>query len=163
MALTGIEIYKFLPKTNCKKCGFPTCLAFAMKVSQKGVDITACPDLSPEAKEALEAAGRPPIRLVTIGSDGKKIEVGNEVVMFRHEKTFYHKPGLFIRVRDDEAADGIKAKVAETDAYKVDYVGLELTLAFLQAPELGGHRGQERPDLTLIEPASGCGEAGLCH
>jgi acetyl-CoA decarbonylase/synthase complex subunit gamma len=34
MALSGLEIYKLLPKTNCKDCGFPTCLAFAMKLSQ---------------------------------------------------------------------------------------------------------------------------------
>ena len=31
MALTGVQIYKFLPKTNCKECGYPTCLSFAMK------------------------------------------------------------------------------------------------------------------------------------
>ena len=43
MALTGIEIYKFLPKTNCKECGFPTCLAFAMKLAAKGVELSLCP------------------------------------------------------------------------------------------------------------------------
>ena len=46
MALTGLQIYKLLPKTNCKKCGFPTCLAFAMKLSQKGAELSACPDVS---------------------------------------------------------------------------------------------------------------------
>src|SRR3989304_3618117 len=61
MPLTGIEIYKYLPKTNCKECGFPTCLAFAMKVAQKAVPVTNCPYLSPEARAALEAAARPPI------------------------------------------------------------------------------------------------------
>ena len=90
MALTGIEIYKYLPKTNCKKCGFPTCLAFAMKLAQRAVELSACPDISEEAKAALEAAARPPIRLVTVGAGDRKIEVGNEVVMFRHEKTFVH-------------------------------------------------------------------------
>jgi acetyl-CoA decarbonylase/synthase complex subunit gamma len=128
MALTGIEIYKFLPKTNCKKCGFPTCLAFAMKVSQKGVDITACPDLSPEAKEALEEAGRPPIRLVTIGSDGKKIEVGNEVVMFRHEKTFYHPPGLVVRIKDSASPEAAAKLAGEVAGYSVERVGMDLAI-----------------------------------
>jgi acetyl-CoA decarbonylase/synthase complex subunit gamma len=128
MALTGIEIYKFLPKTNCKKCGFPTCLAFAMKVSQKGVDITVCPDLSPEAKEALEAAGRPPIRLVTIGGDKRKIEVGNEVVMFRHEKTFYHPTGLMVRIKDSAPAEAIAKVAGEVAGYSVERVGMELAL-----------------------------------
>ena len=49
MALTGIEIYKLLPKTNCKKCGFPTCLAFAMQLAQKKVELSKCPDVSEEA------------------------------------------------------------------------------------------------------------------
>ena len=33
MALSGLEIFKKLPKTNCKDCGFPTCLAFAMQLA----------------------------------------------------------------------------------------------------------------------------------
>jgi acetyl-CoA decarbonylase/synthase complex subunit gamma len=128
MALTGIEIYKFLPKTNCKKCGFPTCLAFAMKVAQKTVDITTCPDLSEESKQALEAAGRPPIKLVSIGGDGKKIEVGNEVVMFRHEKAFLHPPGLMVRIKDTAPSDSVAQQAAEVADFKVERVGLELTL-----------------------------------
>jgi len=128
MALTGIEIYKFLPKTNCKKCGFPTCLAFAMKVAQKTVDISACPDLSEEARQKLEAAGRPPIQLVTIGGDGRKIEVGNETVLFRHEKTFYHPPGLMLRLRDDMPEAELSQKVALVSSYKVERVGQELSL-----------------------------------
>ena len=108
MPLTGIEIYKHLPKTNCKKCGFPTCLAFAMKVAQKAVAITQCPDLSPEARAALEAAARPPIHLVTIGADKRKIEVGNEVVMFRHEKTFYHPAGIVVRLKDTAPVEELK-------------------------------------------------------
>ncbi|MBI4287116.1 MAG: acetyl-CoA decarbonylase/synthase complex subunit gamma [Chloroflexi bacterium] len=128
MALTGIEIYKFLPKTNCKKCGFPTCLAFAMKVAQKTVNITTCPDLSAESRAALEAAGRPPIQLVTLGSDSKKLEVGNETVMFRHEKTFFHPPGLVLRVKDNAPADSLQQQVQAAAEYKVERVGRFLTM-----------------------------------
>ncbi len=128
MALSGIEIYKMLPQTNCKDCGFPTCLAFAMKLAAKQVELSACPHVSEEAKEKLAASAAPPIRLVTLEADGHKVEVGNEVVLFRHEKTFYHKPGLFIRVRDTDPVDDIKAKVAPADAYEVNYVGIDLGL-----------------------------------
>lgn len=128
MALSGIEIYKFLPKTNCKKCGFPTCLAFAMKVAQKAVDISACPDLSDEARQKLEAAGRPPIQLVTIGGDGHKIEVGNETVLFRHEKTFLHPPGLVVRLRDNLSETELSQRVSQVNSYKVERVGQELFL-----------------------------------
>ncbi len=128
MALTGIQIYKLLPKTNCKDCGFPTCLAFAMKLAAKQVELSACPHISEEAKAVLAESASPPIRLVTLKADGYEVKAGNEVVLFRHEKKFYHKPGFFIRVRDDASLDQIRERVAATDAYTVNYVGMDLTL-----------------------------------
>jgi acetyl-CoA decarbonylase/synthase, CODH/ACS complex subunit gamma len=128
MALSGIQIYKLLPQTNCKDCGFPTCLAFAMKLAAKQVELSACPHVSAEAQEKLAASARPPVRLVTLKADGHEAKAGNETVLFRHEKKFFHKPGIFARVRDDETPDDIKAKVAAADAYKVNYVGMDLTL-----------------------------------
>ena len=126
MSLTGLQIYKLLPGTNCRECGYPTCLAFAMKLAAKQAELSLCPYVTEEAKTRLDAASAPPIRLVTVASDGAKVEAGNETVLFRHEKTFYHKPGLFIRVKDSDGVDGIKAKVAQADAYVVDYVGIKL-------------------------------------
>jgi acetyl-CoA decarbonylase/synthase complex subunit gamma len=128
MALSGIQIYKLLPKTNCKDCGFPTCLAFAMKLAAKQAELSACPHVSDEAAAELAEASEPPVRLVTLKADGNEVKAGNEVVLFRHEKTFYNKPGLFIRVRDNESAGDIKSRVAVADAYAVDYVGMSLTL-----------------------------------
>ncbi len=126
MALSGLEIYKLLPRTNCKKCGFPTCLAFAMKLAAKQAELSACPTVSDDAKAALEAAAAPPIRLITLAAGQKKIEVGNETVLFRHEKTFYHQAGLFARLRDTQSADQIKQAAAEMVAYNVERVGIRL-------------------------------------
>ena len=53
MALSGIEIYKLLPQTNCKECGFPTCLAFAMKLAAKQVELDDCPYVTDESKASL--------------------------------------------------------------------------------------------------------------
>ena len=128
MALTGIQIYKLLPQTNCKECGFPTCLAFAMKLAAKQVELSACPYVTPEAKTQLAESAAPPIRLVALKSDGYEAKAGNEVVLFRHEKTFYNKPGLFIRIYDNQPADAIKATVTAADAYAVNYVGMDLTV-----------------------------------
>ncbi len=128
MALSGIQIYKMLPKTNCKECGFPTCLAFAMKLAAKQVELSACPHVSEESKAQLAESSAPPVRLVTLKSNGYQAAAGNEVVLFRHEKKFFHMPGLFIRVKDDLTSEQIKAKLAPAEAYEVDYVGLELTL-----------------------------------
>ncbi len=126
MALSGIQIYKLLPQTNCKDCGFPTCLAFAMKLAAKQVELAACPHVSEEAKTDLAASSEPPVRLVTLRANGNKIQAGNEVVLFRHEKTFYHKPGLFIRVSDRQEPEAISEAVAGPEAYAVEYVGQEL-------------------------------------
>jgi acetyl-CoA decarbonylase/synthase complex subunit gamma len=126
MPLTGLEIYKLLPQTNCKACGFPTCLAFGMKLAAKQAELKQCPYVTEEAKAKLEAAAAPPIRLITLSGAGAKVAAGNETVLFRHEKTFYHKPGLFIHMRDTDGADAIQARVAEAEAYVVDYVGIKL-------------------------------------
>ncbi len=128
MALTGIQIYKLLPQTNCKECGYPTCLAFAMKLAAKQVELSACPYVTPEAKTQLAESAAPPIRLVALKSNGYEAKAGNEVVLFRHDKTFYNKPGLFIRVYDNQATDSIKSLVSEANAYAVNYVGMDLTV-----------------------------------
>ncbi len=128
MALTGLQIYKLLPQTNCKECGFPTCMAFAMKLAAKQAELKQCPYVTDAAKTQLEAASAPPIRLVTLAGDGAKVAAGNETVVFRHEKTFYHRPGLFVRVRDTDAGEATAALLREADAYAVDYVGIKLGL-----------------------------------
>jgi acetyl-CoA decarbonylase/synthase complex subunit gamma len=128
MALSGLEIYKLLPKTNCKECDFPTCLAFAMKLAAKQVELKDCPYVSDESKAKLEASSAPPVRLIEVAGGNGKLQVGNETVLYRHEKTFYHKPGLFWRLRDSESIDDLKVKASEAEAYHVDYVGIDLAL-----------------------------------
>ena len=89
MALTGLQIFKQLPKTNCKDCGHPTCLAFAMALAAGNTSLDKCPHVSEEAKEALGAASAPPIKLVKIGVDQTVVELGDETELFRHDKRFY--------------------------------------------------------------------------
>ncbi|MBP8294178.1 MAG: hypothetical protein KAX65_15485, partial [Caldilineaceae bacterium] len=117
MALSGLQIYKLLPQTNCKECNFPTCLAFAMKLAAKQAELSSCPYVSEDAKTQLESAAAPPIRLVTLSSNGHKVAAGNETVLFRHEKTFYHAPGLFVRVRDTQPAAEVKALAEQVAQY----------------------------------------------
>ena len=128
MALSGIQIYKMLPQTNCKECGFPTCLAFAMKLAAKQADLDKCPYVSDEAREKLAESAAPPVRLVTLSANGRDVKSGNEIVLFRHEKTFYNPAGIFIRVCDDQSMDEIKTAVEEAAAYSVEYVGMALTI-----------------------------------
>ena len=132
MALTVLQIYKLLPKTTCKECGFPTCLAFAMKLAQKGAELDKCPWVSDEAKVALEAAAAAPIKLVAIGSGDRSFEVDNEVAFLRHEKTFYHQPGLVVRAKSDDPV--LADTVAAVAAHEVERVGLTFTLNGIAVP-----------------------------
>ena len=113
MGLSGLDIYKLLPKTNCKECGFPTCLAFAMQIAAKKVELSKCPHVSDEGKASLESASRPPIKLVTIGTGEQKLEVGNETVMFRHEETFYHPTGIGFLIEDTLEASDIEQRITK--------------------------------------------------
>ncbi len=126
MALTALDIYKKLPQTNCGKCAFPTCLAFAMQLANKKASIDACPDVSDEAKELLESSAAPPIKLVKVGSGDREIEMGDEVVMHRHEKTFYH-PVAYALMVDDDSPD-IESKVQAAGEMKFERVGQEMQL-----------------------------------
>jgi len=101
MAVKGGDIAKLLPKrAKCKECGFPTCFAFAMKVASGGADIDKCPYLDEETKEKIREMLAPPILPVTLGKGERAFVIGDEEVMFRHEKTFFHQPGVGILVQD---------------------------------------------------------------
>ena len=154
MALSGIQIYKLLPQTNCKDCGFPTCLAFAMKLAAKQVELAACPHVTDAAKVQLAESAAPPIRLVTLKANGNSVKAGNETVLFRHEKTFYNKPGLFIRVKDNLSLDEIKAKVAPTEAFKVNYVGIDLTVDGFAVESATGDPGAFSRAVSTVREAT---------
>lgn len=100
MALTGLAIYKHLPKENCKECGVPTCLAFAMKVASGQAGLEDCPKLGDDARGALEEASAPPQRKVTIGDGDAAVSIGQETVLYRHEERFHNPCGIAVRVED---------------------------------------------------------------
>ena len=137
MALSGLDVYKLLPKTNCKECGFATCLAFAMQLAKKAVAIDKCPSLSPEAKQALEASSQPPIKLVSIGSSDIKLQVGNETVMFRHEEKFHHPAGIGCILDDTLSDEQIKKAVARLHQFSFERVGQKLDLNLIALRQKG--------------------------
>ncbi|AWY98380.1 MULTISPECIES: acetyl-CoA decarbonylase/synthase complex subunit gamma [Blautia] len=119
MALTGIQIFKMTPKKNCKECGCPTCMAFAMKVAQGALEISKCPHMSDEALAELSEATAPPMKTIKVGAGENEYSLGGETVLFRHEKTYVSKTRYAVALctcMDDAAVD---AKLAEIQ--KVDY------------------------------------------
>lgn len=128
MALTGVEIFKLLPKTNCKKCGHPTCLAFAMKLAQRQASLDACPDVSEDAKRILGEASAPPIRPIVLGVGDWAVKMGEENVLFRHEKKFVNPCAFAVEIKDSMSDDDINKIVQDVLNSEIDRVGQKLRI-----------------------------------
>jgi acetyl-CoA decarbonylase/synthase complex subunit gamma len=158
MALSGIEIFKLLPKTNCGKCGVPTCLAFAMSLAAGKAELAACPSISEEAKAKLEEASAPPIRPVTIGSGERTLRIGGETVLYRHEKRFENPPGMAILISDRMDDAEIEARLTRFKELSYVRVGLNLK------PELAALRcdsGDAAKFTALVARIKNGSDAGL--
>ncbi|MFH0889222.1 MAG: acetyl-CoA decarbonylase/synthase complex subunit gamma [Planctomycetota bacterium] len=139
MALTGLDIYKLLPKTNCGECGVPTCLAFAMALATKKTSLDKCPYVSDAAKAALEIAATPPIQLVTIGTGDTKLEIGNETVLFRHEQTFYHPTGIAIEIPDNLPSQEIEKKTKYIQNLVFTRVGKQVRIELIAIRDISNN------------------------
>ena len=141
MALTGIQIFKLLPKTNCKECGVPTCLAFAMNLASGKAELDSCPYVSDEAKEQLAEASAPPIRPVKIGKGVRAFTTGGETVQYRHEKTFFNPAALAAMVASDIADADLEAKLKTWNAFQFERVGLNLRPELVALKDVNGDAG----------------------
>jgi acetyl-CoA decarbonylase/synthase complex subunit gamma len=158
MGLTGIQIYKLLPQTNCKDCGEPTCLAFAMKLAAGKAELSKCPFVSEAAKAQLSEASAPPIRDVTLGQGDAAHKVGGETVKYRHEKTFVNPTGIAVALRNTMDAATVDAELNQLNTVKFERVGFTLrpNYAFLW-----DEKKDQASFLALVKKAAGATEKGL--
>jgi acetyl-CoA decarbonylase/synthase complex subunit gamma len=151
MALTGLDIYKKLPKQNCKECGLPTCLAFAMKVAAGQVGLDQCPRLTDEARAELGDASAPPQRLVKIGPAGHAIEIGQETVLFRHEEKFHHPPAVALTLSDAADAAALKDACGAFRALQFTRVGETIHPDMIALMGDSGSAGTFRSAAELVQ------------
>jgi acetyl-CoA decarbonylase/synthase complex subunit gamma len=137
MALTGLQIQKLLPRTNCKECGSNTCLAFAMQLAAKKVSLSQCPYVSEEAKRILGAAAEPPVRLIELGAGGS-IKLGEETVLYRHEKTFVHWTAIAINVNDTDSPREIDQTLEWIKNYHLERSGEKIDIDMICITEKSG-------------------------
>lgn len=140
MALTGMQIFKLLPKTNCKECGVPTCLAFAMNLASGKAELDACPYVSDEARAQLEEASAPPIRQVEVGKGVRAAKTGGETVLYRHEKTFYNQTMFAGLITSDSATADVEAKLKVWNALQYERVGLNLRPELAAVKDVNGDK-----------------------
>jgi acetyl-CoA decarbonylase/synthase complex subunit gamma len=170
MGLTGLEIYKQLPKQNCKECGVPTCLAFAMKVAGGQAGLDGCPRLDDSARAALQEASAPPQRLVTVGVGEHAVSVGRETVLFRHEERFHNPCGIAVRVEDTLDDDAVERRLAAISRLVFDRMGASMSVDLIAVDNASGDaarfvrcvkkvRDKSPKPLILISPNAACLDA----
>jgi acetyl-CoA decarbonylase/synthase complex subunit gamma len=143
MAVKGTDLVKLMPKKQgCKECGFPTCFAFAMKLATGGAEVSACKYLSEEVRVQIEELLAPPIRPVTIGQGDKAFLIGDEEVMYRHEKTFFHQPGIGCLISDTEDAKEQERKIKALKEMQFLWIGRTLKADLAIAQCASGDKGK---------------------
>ena len=124
MELTGLQIFKYLPGAkketcaNCKKCGFPTCMAFALKLAKKQTEIDNCPHVSQELKNIFLESAKIQQHEIKLSD---KLITGGETVLYRHDKTFINKTVIAVELKcNDKDFD---KKLKDLANYKVERIG----------------------------------------
>jgi len=157
--LTGIGIYKLLPKTNCGDCNFPTCMAFAMQVATKKAALDQCPHVSEEAQTALGEAQTPPMWSVKIGTGEQQFVTGGETVLFRHEEKFYNPTGIAIKVAASLSPEELDKRVEKINRLHFVRVGEEIGVNLIALDDDGSDgiqyakaaaRVRKKSDLPLV-------------
>ena len=130
--LSPIDVYKLLPKTNCKECGEENCMAFATKVVNREVLIEKCPPLLTKENEKnykqLKEMLKPAIKEVIIGTGDKAAKVGGKLVMYRHEFAYFNPTAIAIDVTDEMADEELLHRIKRTEGFSFEYIGQTLKL-----------------------------------
>src|SRR5210317_1789686 len=141
MALTGIQILKMLPKTNCGECGIPTCLAFGMKVAAGQIEIGECPYVSDEVKETIGEASAPPIRTIKIGSGETATTTGGETCLYRHDRRFENPTGLCVQVTTDMSDADVDGRIDRFNNIRIERVGVLMKADLIAVKDTKGDEG----------------------
>ncbi len=122
MELSGLQIFKYLPAskklehTNCKECGFPTCMAFSLMLAKHKTDISKCPYAPEELCEIYEHSTKQPQKTVEICG----LKIGGENVLYRHEKTFVNRTVMAVVI--DMAEPDWKEKFRRAKDFEIKCV-----------------------------------------
>ena len=130
--LSPIDVYKLLPKTNCKECGQENCMAFATKIVNREVNIDDCPPLHKKENEKnylkLKEMLKPAVKEIIIGVGEKAKKIGGKLVMYRHEFTYFNPTAIAIDVTDEMTEEEIVSRIKRTENFSYEYIGYTLKL-----------------------------------
>ena len=130
--ISPIDVYRLLPRTNCRECGEPNCMAFATRVVNGELTIEACPPLRKEeyrtAHDDLALLMAPPVRTTVFGKGSRELRIGGKYVLYRHEFTYHNPTPIAIDVSDDLPAKDLADRIQAITEFSYNYIGRTLTL-----------------------------------
>jgi acetyl-CoA decarbonylase/synthase complex subunit gamma len=140
--LSPIDIYMLLPRTNCKECGEPNCIAFAAKLVNREVSLEECPPIlkkeHEKAHKKLQEMLAPVIKEITIGAGEHVVKIGGKLIMYRHEFTYHNPVALAFDVTDEMPVQarfseekGLTDRVKSVENFTYNYIGRDLHLDML--------------------------------
>jgi acetyl-CoA decarbonylase/synthase complex subunit gamma len=140
--LSPIDVYKLLPKTNCKECGEENCMAFATKIVNREVNIDQCPPLlkkeNEKAYKQLKEMLKPPVKEVVVGEGEKAVKLGGKLVMYRHEFTYTNPTAIAIDVTDEMPEEELLSRIKQTEQFSYEYIGYTLKLDMIAIRSTSG-------------------------
>ncbi|MDD1703096.1 MAG: acetyl-CoA decarbonylase/synthase complex subunit gamma [Methanoregula sp.] len=130
--ISPIDVYKLLPKTNCRECGEANCMAFATRVVNGELSVDNCPPVTKEEYRVnLEKLARlmaPPVKTITVGTGDRAIRLGGKYVLYRHEFTYQNPTPIALDISDDLTEAERDARIKTIEEFTYNYIGRELRL-----------------------------------
>jgi len=130
--INPIDVYRLLPRTNCKECGEKNCMAFATKLVSRDIVLEMCPPLLgkeyEEAYRALWKLLKPPVKEIIIGKGDSAVKIGGQYVMHRYELTYFNPTAIAIDVTDELPDDELLKRIREVEDFSYTYLGEILKL-----------------------------------
>ena len=140
--LSPIDVYKLLPKINCKECGEENCMAFATKIVNREVNVDQCPPLlkkeNEKAYSQLKEMLKPPVKEVRVGEGEKAVKLGGKLVMYRHEFTYTNPTAIAIDVTDEMPEEELMSRLKKTEQFSYEYIGYTLKLDMIAVRSTSG-------------------------
>jgi acetyl-CoA decarbonylase/synthase complex subunit gamma len=145
-SLSPTEVYKLLPRTNCRECGEENCMAFATKLVNREATLDKCPPIHEKGREAslktLWELLKPPVKEVSISSKEATVKIGGKLVMYRHELTYHNPTAIAIDVWDDMSEEELLNRVKEVEGLSYEYIGRTLRLDLIAVRSTSNDMGR---------------------
>ncbi|MGC8961805.1 MAG: acetyl-CoA decarbonylase/synthase complex subunit gamma [Candidatus Bathyarchaeia archaeon] len=158
-SLSPTEVYKLLPRTNCRECGEDNCMAFATKLVNREATLDRCPPLREKEHEAswkaLWELLKPPVKEVIISSRKASVRIGGKLVMYRHELTYHNPTAVAIDVWDEMPEEDLLKRVKEVEGLSYEYIGRALKLDLIAVRSTSNDMGRFSEAVKTVKENTG--------